>query len=111
MAQAGEGPQIEKWSAACLKPQRVQNKERLKIGAFHPPASVLRVETTRAPAKLTPCEEQEEMEEQAAAMLPPDATPDKIPPYETALERQLYRAMNQLERLQPCVRAKIFQRP
>lgn len=33
-------------------------------------------------------------------MLPSEATLDKILRYETALERQLYRAMNQLERLQ-----------
>jgi hypothetical protein len=37
---------------------------------------------------------------QSAAMLPSDATMDKILRYETAIERQMFRAMNQLERLQ-----------
>ena len=37
---------------------------------------------------------------QAAAVLPAADTLDKILRYETTLERQLYRAMNQLERLQ-----------
>jgi hypothetical protein len=37
---------------------------------------------------------------QSAALLPPPKTLKKILRYETALERQLYRAMNQLERLQ-----------
>jgi hypothetical protein len=49
------------------------------------------------------CEEREEMEEeahQAADVLPPPSVLDKILRYETTLERQLYRAMHQLERLQ-----------
>ncbi|MGD1088346.1 MAG: hypothetical protein ABR955_06425 [Verrucomicrobiota bacterium] len=49
------------------------------------------------------CSEREEAEEesrQAAAMLPPMEVLDKIMRYETPLKRQLYRAMNQLERLQ-----------
>jgi hypothetical protein len=49
------------------------------------------------------CEEHEEMEEearQAAAVLPPPEVLDKIIRYSTMLERQLYRAMNQLERWQ-----------
>jgi hypothetical protein len=49
------------------------------------------------------CEEREEKEEeahQAAAVLPSPEVLDKIMRYETKLERQLYRAMNQLERLQ-----------
>ena len=37
---------------------------------------------------------------QSAGMLPSDATMDKILRYETAIERQMFRAMNQLERLQ-----------
>jgi hypothetical protein len=48
-------------------------------------------------------DEQEKVEEQsrqAAAVLPSEATLDKILRYETSLERQLYRAMNHLERLQ-----------
>ena len=49
------------------------------------------------------CEEREGKEEearQAAAVLPPLDVLDKIMRYETKLERQLYRAMAQLERLQ-----------
>jgi hypothetical protein len=49
------------------------------------------------------CEEREETEEaarQAAEVLPSPAVLDKILQYEGRVERQLYRAMNQLERLQ-----------
>jgi hypothetical protein len=49
------------------------------------------------------CEQREKMEEeaqQAAAVLPSIEVLDKITRYETKLERQLHRAMNQLERLQ-----------
>ena len=49
------------------------------------------------------CEEHEEKEEearQAAAVLPSLEVLDKIMRYETRLERQMYRAMIQLERLQ-----------
>ena len=45
-------------------------------------------------------EDAEEQSRQAAAVLPSEATLDKILRYEAALERQIYRAMNQLERLQ-----------
>lgn len=45
-------------------------------------------------------EKAEESARQAAAVLPSSETLDKILRYETTLERQLYRAMNQLERLQ-----------
>jgi hypothetical protein len=45
-------------------------------------------------------EEAEEAAKQAAAVLPPPEILDKILRYETKLERQMYRAMNQLERLQ-----------
>ena len=49
------------------------------------------------------CEEHErnaEQAHQAADVLPPPKVLDKFMRYETKLERQLYRAMNQLERLQ-----------
>jgi hypothetical protein len=49
------------------------------------------------------CKEREQSEEesrQSASVLPAAATLDKIMRYEAALERQLYRAMAQLERLQ-----------
>ena len=45
-------------------------------------------------------EDAEEAARQAAAVLPSADTLDKILRYETTLDRQLYRAMNQLERLQ-----------
>jgi hypothetical protein len=45
-------------------------------------------------------EEKEEAARQAADVLPGPAVLDKIMRYETTLERQLYRAMDQLERLQ-----------
>ena len=49
------------------------------------------------------CEEREDKEEdarQAAEVLPSPEALDKILRYEGTMERQLYRAMNQLERLQ-----------
>jgi hypothetical protein len=49
------------------------------------------------------CEEREKAEEQArqaAAALPSLEVLEKISRYETKLERQMYRAMAQLERLQ-----------
>ncbi len=45
-------------------------------------------------------EDKEETAQQAANVLPSAEVLDKILRYETALDRQLYRAMNQLERLQ-----------
>ena len=50
--------------------------------------------------EATKREQAEESARQAAAVLPSADTLDKILRYETTLERQLYRAMNQLERLQ-----------
>ena len=52
---------------------------------------------------ITECEEHEAKEEearQAAAVLPAPEVLDKIIRYSTMLDRQLYRAMNQLERVQ-----------
>jgi hypothetical protein len=49
------------------------------------------------------CRKREEAEEearQAAAVLPPPEVLEKIMRYETTLQRQMYRAMSQLERLQ-----------
>jgi CRISPR/Cas system-associated endonuclease Cas1 len=45
-------------------------------------------------------EDTEEQSRQSAAVLPSEEVLDKILRYEAALERQLYRAMIQLERLQ-----------
>jgi serine phosphatase RsbU (regulator of sigma subunit) len=45
-------------------------------------------------------EDAEERARQSAAVLPSADVLEKILRYETALERQLFRAMNQLERLQ-----------
>jgi hypothetical protein len=43
---------------------------------------------------------------QAAAILPPATVLDRILRYETALERQLYRAMERLEKVQKARREK-----
>ncbi|MGA2221813.1 MAG: hypothetical protein ABSH21_08565 [Verrucomicrobiia bacterium] len=51
-------------------------------------------------ALLEEREEKEEEAREAASVLPSSDVLDKIMRYETTLERQLYRAMNQLERLQ-----------
>ena len=59
------------------------------------------------------CEEREEKEEeahQAAAVLPSPEVLEKIMRYETRLERQMYRAMAQLERLSACGRARSSRR-
>ncbi|MBW8863447.1 MAG: hypothetical protein JF609_00700, partial [Verrucomicrobia bacterium] len=51
----------------------------------------------------TDCEKRERVEEEArqsAAVLPAEATLGKITRYESALVRQLFRAMNQLGRMQ-----------
>ena len=45
-------------------------------------------------------EEKEETAQQAADVLPSSEVLEKIMRYEGSLDRQLYRAMNQLERLQ-----------
>lgn len=53
--------------------------------------------------RKTTCQEREDKREearQAAAVLPSSETLEKILRYETKLGRQLFRAMNQLERLQ-----------
>jgi hypothetical protein len=49
---------------------------------------------------VRPNSSNEEEARQAAAVLPSMEVLDKIMRYETKLGRQLYRAMNQLERLQ-----------
>ena len=45
-------------------------------------------------------EDKEEEARRAAAVLPTEAVLEKVLRYETALDRKLYRSMNQLERLQ-----------
>jgi len=49
---------------------------------------------------LEVCEKMEDESRRAAAVLPSAETLDKILRYETTLDRQLYRAMHELERLQ-----------
>ncbi len=56
-------------------------------------------------------EEQEEDSRQAAAVLPSGEVLDKILRYETKLERQLYRAMAQLERVQRMRRGEAIPAP
>jgi hypothetical protein len=60
------------------------------------------------------CLEQDEAEEearQAAALLPSSETLEKILRYETKLERQMYRAMAQLERVQRMRRGEALPAP
>jgi hypothetical protein len=56
-------------------------------------------------------EEHEEQARQASAVLPDAATLDKILRYETKLERQMYRAMAQLERIQRMRRGEAIPAP
>lgn len=56
-------------------------------------------------------EEQEEDSMQAAAILPSGDVLDKILRYETKLERQMYRAMAQLERIQRMRRGELIPAP
>lgn len=63
---------------------------------------------------LSQCAEEERYEEdarQAAAVLPSAETLDKILRYETKLERQMYRAMAQLERVQRIRRGEAIPAP
>jgi len=65
--------------------------------------SCLDHELSRAASREEECrvrEQQAEVSHQAAAALPDAATLDKILRYEAALDRQIYRAIAQLERLQ-----------
>ena len=60
------------------------------------------------------CDTDKEHSEQAhedAANLPPAKVMDKIMRYETKLERQLYRAMAQLERIQRMRRGEAIPAP
>lgn len=56
-------------------------------------------------------EEQEEDSRRAAALLPSDKVLDKILRYETKLERQIHRAMAQLERIQRMRRGEAIPAP
>jgi hypothetical protein len=83
--------------AEGLSEEAVQTKERELVLSF------VESELARCQAKFAGVAEQEEHETQAreaAALLPEPAVAEKIMRYEASLERQLYRAMNQLERLQ-----------
>ena len=65
-------------------------------------------------AKYTKVDQRELAEEtahQTAAILPSADTLDKILRYETTLDRQLYRAMNQLERLQRARQGEVMPPP
>jgi hypothetical protein len=65
-------------------------------------------------ARLDRCADEEESEEearQAAAVLPSPETLDKILRYETKLERQMYRAMSHLERVQRMRRGEAIPAP
>ena len=88
------------------KPAREDTRPTLKEDRAKDKAKVLGLierEMHRLLLVEEECERREAAEEQtrqAAAVLPTGPVVDRILRYETALERQLYRAMNQLERLQ-----------
>lgn len=80
-----------------LPPEALRQKQKEKVMAY------LDREIRQLAWVETRCEEREQKEEearQAAAVLPSLDVLEKISRYETKLERQLYRAMAQLERLQ-----------
>jgi hypothetical protein len=85
---------------------KVKQKERL--------IAKLNQELNRIHWRRTHCEEREEQEEkarQAAALLPSVEVLDKIQRYETKLERQIFRAMAQLERLQRMRQGEVIPAP
>jgi hypothetical protein len=85
---------------------RVKQKERL--------LAKLSQEINLIYWRRTHCEEREEQEEkarQAAALLPAVEVLEKIQRYETKLERQIFRAMAQLERLQRMRRGEVIPAP
>ena len=74
----------------------------------------LRSEMAAARLHLERCAEQEDYDDQArqaAAILPSEEVLDKILRYETKLERQMYRAMAQLERVQRMRRGEALPAP
>ena len=92
----------------ALRSQLQQNPEGLELSALRTKQkeqalAYINNELGLISWSKSDCEEHEKMEEearQAAAVLPSPAVLDKIMRYVTMLQRQLYRAMNQLERLQ-----------
>jgi hypothetical protein len=80
-----------------LEPEALRTRHREEVLKY------LSGEIRNQEYRLEECEKRENCEEaarQAAAVLPSMQVLDKTLRYETALERQLYRAMDQLERLQ-----------
>lgn len=76
--------------------------------------AAIRAEITRLNFEMTQCwkeEHAEETAEQAAAMLPSPEALEKIMRYETKLERQMYRAMTQLERVKRMRRGEAIPAP
>jgi hypothetical protein len=85
----------QKARTGCAEPIQV----RLKRELF----AVLQVKIQEAESRLNDQLERQsarQRADKAAAMLPSSRALDKILRYDTTLERQLYRALNQLERLQ-----------
>src|SRR5665213_622848 len=80
-----------------LEPMALRERNKNQVLAF------LDKELSLLMMRKTDCETREDAEEearQAAAVLPAPEVLDKILRYETTLQRQLYRALAQLERLQ-----------
>jgi predicted transcriptional regulator len=80
-----------------LEASALREKHKQMVGEF------LDEESHFLAGQMVDCDEREanvEEARQAAAVLPSPEVLEKIMRYETKLERQMYRAMNQLERLQ-----------
>ncbi len=92
--------ELRAWLATnpeALEPKALRARHKEKVQNY------LRQEIESLDLRRNECEKREAAEERAsqlAAVLPSEAVLDKILRYETALGRQLFRAMNQLERLQ-----------
>ncbi len=104
----GDKPNTLTQDLEKLRSQLQQNPERLEPAALRARQKEQTLAYLDQKLRLiswtkTACREREAKEEQAcqaAAVLPSAETLEKIQRYETKLERQMFRAMNQLERLQ-----------
>jgi len=88
--------------------------DALRVGRRERMLTFIDREVTRHEWELTDLRKQEAQEAQArrdASFLPSPRVLDKILRYETMLERQFYRAMNQLERLQRARRGEVVPPP
>jgi|SRR5579862_8025972 len=106
------------WEDALRNPENLSVEESVAGGFKSPQQERLLTyidrELTCFEWKLTELREREEHEAESrrdAAFLPSPTVLDKILRYEASLERQLYRAMNQLERLQRSRKGEVVPPP